>query len=134
MPRRSYSESERKHTKREIEDKKMLETFIAQLGGVKAVDKAKTLLDEAEDVEAVATYRLDHPYEGDNFWKYSLPRNEEVSAYVNLDVIADDTEITYEGRISDNAYDIFTPPQPREENNECPPSASAETKIGKATD
>lgn len=92
----------------------MLEAFIAELEGEEEARKISNLLDSANSVEPMATYRLDHPYEGENFWKYSLPENERVSARVDLEVVVDGEEVNYSGRVYDNAYDIFNPPDPAE--------------------
>lgn len=110
MPRRTYGEGNRTSEERRIRDKKILETFIAELEGEKEAERVQSTLESAESVEAIATYRLDHPYEGENFWRYSIPGNEEVSARVDLEVVVDGEERRYEGRIYDNAYDIFSLP------------------------
>jgi hypothetical protein len=79
MPWRTYKEKNRTSVEHSIEDEKALERFICQLGGVEEALKARKLLKSSNSIEATASYQLEHPYEAENFWKYSLPRNETVS-------------------------------------------------------
>lgn len=109
MVRRTYGEGSKNLVEESIDDKKVIERFVAQLEDKEEALTARDFLSSSNSVEATASYQLEHPYEGENFWEYSLPNNEEVSAQVVLKVEAGHQEKRYEGRIFAKAYDIFHP-------------------------
>jgi hypothetical protein len=127
MARRTYQEKNKASVKHNIEDEKALEKFIAKLENDKEAMRVKELLESANSFEASASYELDRPYEGENFWRYSLPDNEKVSAHVLLCIEIGENEMQYEGRVYDNAYEIFQPP-------ETGNTTSKEIKMDKGTD
>ncbi len=109
MAKRSYVEDDRKTVKRSIQDRRVIEKFAEELG---AEIKPERLLDgevNPENIEAVARYRLVHPYEAENF-SYALMYGEEAAAQVKLFVELPGAETqVYTGEISYNAGDIFNP-------------------------
>lgn len=109
MARRTYGEDERKTVKRSINDKELLESFMAELGVPESSRGHLEMNNPDQDISGVASYRLIHPYEAGNFPEY-LMRGEQVTARVELEVegIGRETEV-YEGHVTYDAAEIFNP-------------------------
>lgn len=109
MTKRTYGQNERKTVERSIEDEKVLEAFVDELGPEKNSEKLLEDVDRSDSFTAVAEYSLVHPYDGENFATY-LMHNEEVTASVKLSIEASEgRREVYGGEITYDAVDIFSP-------------------------
>ena len=92
------------------------ERIQALLSDIDSIAEAEDILEPGntdEQVEAAATYELVHPYDGEEFM-HSLLHNKQVTADIEVEIMYGASEKdgkTVKGRITDNAYDIFHPPE-----------------------
>lgn len=94
-----------------LEEPESIRAFLSDLNTSGRAEAVLEPEEVDEDVEVVATYRLGHPYRGEEF-SHALIHNDEVVADVNVEAYVSgpqEHDYNFSGVIRDDAYDIFNP-------------------------